>query len=707
MGAVFLARRDDDEFEQEVALKLIKRGMDTDEILLRFRRERQILAGLEHTNIARLLDGGTTQDGLPYFVMEYVNGLPIGHFCREQKLDLTERLEIFRQVCSAVTYAHQHLVVHRDIKPSNILVTQDGTPKLLDFGIAKLISQDENQPQTVTQFAAMTPDYASPEQLHGEKITTATDVFSLGKVLAELVSDSNNAKPPRDLQAILHTALREEPEGRYKSVEQFSDDIDRYLKGLPVTAQTDSLGYRVSKFVGRNRIAVGAATAGIVLLAAGIFSVVSQGRIAAAERDKARTEAKKSDRINSFMQSVFGSADPRKVGKDVRVADTLDDAVLKAESELADQPEILASVRRTIGNSFQGLGLYEKAEAQLRFALETHENILGSEHPETLKSLRDLAILMRYKGDYENAAKTFESVVSLQKKNAPTKEDLVETLFEFGSTYFLAGKSDLAAPLFTECHELSLKVFGENNFYTAVSLNALGLVEEYRGDLDGAETLFRQAVEIYRKLPDKNRGECSLILLNLGTNLTTKKRYDEAEPFFRESIEQTIARFGQMHPATSGPLTHLGRMFMLKGDPAESEKLLRRALDIQRKTLPPDHPEIPQTSSLLGLVLTRSGRANEGETLIIEPLAVRKKILPADHWLIANLESALGECLTRQKRFAEAEVEALKGFEGLKAKLGEKHPRTVEAAERLVTLYSDWAKPAEKNRYVALTAKLE
>ena len=213
MGAVFLAERHDAEFEQEVALKLIKRGMDTDEILLRFRRERQILAGLDHPNIARLLDGGTTGDGLPFFVMEYVNGSPISHFCREQQLDLSERLTIFRQVCSAVAYAHQHLVVHRDLKPSNILVTKDSTPKLLDFGIAKLMLPNEEQAQTQTQFGAMTPDYASPEQLHGEKITTATDTYSLGKVLAELVAADENLNArelDRDLQAILQTAQREE-----------------------------------------------------------------------------------------------------------------------------------------------------------------------------------------------------------------------------------------------------------------------------------------------------------------------------------------------------------------------------------------------------------------------------------------------------------------------------------------------------------------
>ena len=454
--------------------------------------------------------------------------------------------------------------------------------------------------------------------------------------------------------------------------------------------------YRVSKFVGRHRMAVGVAVAGIVLAAAGITSIIFQGRIAAAERDKARLQAKKSDRINSFMQSVFGAADPRKSGREVLVADTLADAVLKAEAEMADEPEILASLRRTIGNSYRGLGLYDMAETQLRAALEAQERLLGSEHFETVMTRRDLAILLRHKGDYENAEKTFTQVISLQKLNSPSSEMLVETLFESGITYFLQGKSDLAAPLFQESYELSLKTLGENNFYTAVSLNMLGLVEEYTGNLDGAETFFLRAADICRNLADRNRSECSLILQNLGTNLTTRKRYDEAAPIFLESIAQTKARYGPMHPSTAGVLTHFGRMLLLKGALPEAEANLREALDVERKTLPPDHSEIPQTASLLGLVLTRSGRAGEGEPLIIEALAIRKKILPPDHWLIASLESSLGECLTKQKRYVEAETALLKGLEGLKTKLGEKHPRTLEASERLDALYTVWPKPKKR-----------
>ena len=279
---------------------------------------------------------------------------------------------------------------------------------------------------------------------------------------------------------------------------------------------------------------------------------------------------------------------------------------------------------------------------------------------------------------------------------------MVETLFEYAAARVEKGDTEAAVPLIQEGYDLALKAYGEKSFYTAVMLNLFGLVREYSGDLTGAGSFFQQAVDICRSLPDKNRSECSKVLMNLGTNLTTRKEYDAAEAVFHESLEQTRARYGTEHPSNASVLTHLGRMLMLKGDLGRSEERLREALGIYRRTLPAGHAEFPQTTSLLGLVLTREGKAREGEPLIREALEIRRKILPPDHWLIANLESTLGECLTKQKRFPEAEDRLLRAHEGLTAKLGEKHPRTIEAVQRLVTLYDEWHKPAEKEKYLAL-----
>ena len=320
LGAVYLAARVDDEYRKEVAIKLIRRGLDTDDILQRFRTERQILAQLDHPNIARLIDGGTTDDGLPYFVMEYVKGEPITAYCEAHELKLSERLELFRKVCAAVTYAHQNLVVHRDLKPSNILVTEEGEPKLLDFGIAKLLSADDEMlTQTAPGLRAMTPDYASPEQIKGGKITTASDVYSLGVLLYEILTGQRpyrlktrtaeeisraitEQEPERpstsaaaastnrnsqidirkslrgDLDNIVLMALRKEPERRYSSVAQFSADIRHHLEGRPVIAHKDTFKYRATKFIRRNTIAMAAAALLLLTLIGGIVATAWQAQ---------------------------------------------------------------------------------------------------------------------------------------------------------------------------------------------------------------------------------------------------------------------------------------------------------------------------------------------------------------------------------------------------------------------------------------------
>lgn len=341
MGAVYLARRSDEQYKSLVAIKVIKRGMDTDEILRSFRNERQILAYLNHPNIAKLLDGGTTTDGLSYFIMEYIKGQPIKQYCDEKRLSIEDRLKLFRQVCSAVQYAHQNLIVHRDLKPSNILVTADGVPKLLDFGIAKILWPNRTE-ETATQLRAMTPEYASPEQVRGERVTTASDIYSLGVILYELLTgrrpfrfkgrtqaevaglistqephkpstavsheeksgdDADHSKRPEtasslrdatpaelsrrlrgDLDNIVLKAMRKEQERRYASVEQFAEDIERHLAGLPVRARKDTFSYRASKFIQRNRVGVAAAALILLTLVGGIIATAWEAHVARKER---------------------------------------------------------------------------------------------------------------------------------------------------------------------------------------------------------------------------------------------------------------------------------------------------------------------------------------------------------------------------------------------------------------------------------------
>ncbi len=461
MGAVFLAERADDQYQKKVALKLIKRGMDTDSVLRHFRNERQILAGFDHPNIARLLDGGTTATGLPYFVMEFVEGLPIDDYCNTYGLSVPARLELFREVCAAVSYAHRHLVIHRDIKRSNILITPEGVPKLLDFGIAKMLGEDGAPLLTMTGQRLMTPEYASPEQARGERVTTASDVYSLGVVLYELltgqspygltnsrtndfakiITETQPRKPsmavaladklqsavrnPKllkgDLDNIVLMALRKEPERRYQSADQFSEDIRRHLEELPVQARNDTAGYRASKFVRRNKTALVAATLVLLALIGGIIATSRQAQIA--RREKARAERQFNDVRTLANRVLFDYHDAIKAlpgatkVREMLVKDAftyLDALAVEAhgdralERELAAAYEKVGDVRSTLGDMAGVLESQMKA-MRIREALVTAD-------PTDLQARRGLASSYKKVGNRIGATGNVGSGVEYLRK---------------------------------------------------------------------------------------------------------------------------------------------------------------------------------------------------------------------------------------------------------------------------------------------------
>ena len=448
MGSVYLAVRADRRYRKEVAIKILKRGLDSEEILRRFRQERQILASLDHPNVARLLDAATSDAGQPCFVMEYVEGTRIDRYCDDRRLSIRERLELFRTVCDAVQAAHRGLVVHRDLKPGNILVTTEGAPKLLDFGVAKLLDPD-SFPQTVVPTALpyhpMTPDYASPEQVRGEAITTASDVYSLGVLLYRLLTghrpyrvdlrrpaemervicEVEPEKPsattsssrdgtatsetrPRaegspeklrrrlagDLDTIVLKALAKEATHRYGSVFQLSEDLRRHLEGLPILARRPTFGYRAGKFLRRYRAGVAMACLSVALLLAGIATTTWQAQIARSERARAESEKAVAEEAVSFMETLFEIADPSQAkGETVTALEILEKGAERF-AELEDQPQVQARLMDSIGRSYQGLGLYEEAARQLEEALETRRRVLGDDHLETAETLDNLAGLV-------------------------------------------------------------------------------------------------------------------------------------------------------------------------------------------------------------------------------------------------------------------------------------------------------------------------
>lgn len=765
MGSVYLAARADDQYKKQVAIKLVRQGFDTQFIVTRFIAERQILANLDHKNIARLLDGGTTEEGLPYLVMEFIEGLPIDTYCDQNRLGAVERLKLFRIVCSAVAYAHQNLVIHRDIKPSNILVTADGTPKLLDFGIAKLLSSestDHSTNETGTAIRLMTPDYASPEQVRGQRITTASDVYSLGVLLYRLLTGLHpyqfktplpsevervicETAPPRpseaisrvkdaaslrtpdatsrawygepqrlrrmlsgDLDTIILMAMRKEPARRYLSVQQFSEDIERHLTGLPVVARKVTFAYRASKFIGRNKVAVAAAALVLLAIIAGLTVSIWQGRVAASERDQARREKAKSEELNKFLQSILSAASPEERGKDATVIQVLNDAADRIDAEFSDQPELKAQMLLTVGRTYGRLGLVREFELKLREALQVNSALYGEANKATTASMIYLgeALMAGTSGGakLDEAEGLLTRGVELERKLSPAgSKDLAWGLFGLGEVKVRKGEYETAQPLLQESVAISDRISGDNNEDSATALISLGRAKQFSADIAGAEAVYRQSIAIFRSLPPHYENRLATTLLNLGNLLLQKGSYDEAISTSLEAdgIFQKLSP-GQANLFTYYGKTYLTRAYMHKGDYEKTAEEARKAIEFGRKVGLVETPDFLSTLDSLGLSLTRMGKAREGEPYLRESLEQGRKILPKADVKVLLTESALGECLTAQNRFVEAEPLIIGSCENLKATQGEKNGNTVLALKRAVELYEKWNKPQLATQYRAL-----
>ena len=473
MGAVYAAVRADGQIEKRAAVKFVKRGMDTEAVLKRFLRERQILANLEHPNIARLLDAGMTADDLPFFVMELVEGLPIDEFCEKNELNLDEKLELFRTVCLAIAHAHRNLIVHRDLKPSNILVTADGTPKLLDFGIAKLLTETEAD-KTKTEMRVLTPAFAAPEQTKGEAVTTATDVYALGLILSEIVqspkskvqSPKTKNFPDREIQTIISTATNDEPERRYGSAEKFADDISNYLNGLPISARQDSFFYRASKFVRRNRIATVAACLVFLALTLGIGIALSQAQIAGIERERAEQRFEETRGIaKAVIFNYYDEIDKLQGATKVRsmmISDALSYLDNLANDESAKQNPDL---RRELAEGYlrlgdvqgqpygENLGDTDGAFNSYSKALDIFQNAPETDNAEDLKTLatvynRMSQIMVRRETGNAKSVEYAEKAVEVREKIAalaPELENKIEVAKAYHNLGWLIGTTEKLA----------------------------------------------------------------------------------------------------------------------------------------------------------------------------------------------------------------------------------------------------------------------
>ena len=718
MGAVFEGVRADDAFDKRVAIKFLRSGDAGELAVRRFRYERQILANLVHPNIAALLDGGVSDDGQPYIVMEFVDGTPITQFADAARLDVRERLTLLLQVCAAVQHAHANLVVHRDLKPGNILVTADGAVKLLDFGIARLLRENEGLdqlPPTLGGVIAFTPDYASPEQVRGLPVGTASDVYALGIIACELLTGRRpfdlrgallpdlqriicTTPPPApstlvdvqapggprrrrqlagDLDAILLQALRKEPERRYGTVAEFADELQRVLDGAPVRARRDAFGYRLGKFVRRRRVEVSAVALLVTTLAVGIATT----RRAAVRAEQERLVA---EEANRFLSVMLAAADPGYQGRDVTVRDVLDQA---ARDLVADSlaPPVEAQIRHTIGQTYYELGLTDSAAVHIQRAVALRSALYGEVDMRTSMSLSYLAAIAEQRGEWTRADSIAQRMLRIQRQLRPIDEGELATTYDAVARYTYS----------------------------------LGL-------LDSALALQQQGLVHRRRATDSaSLDALPYTLVNLAVSYMNRDDYTQAQGYVQEALAAELRVHGDGSPMYGSILRLQSQVYDGLGKADSADRAIRASMTVLERTLGPEHPDylravavyalhrleardwetaarvsaqvvaaigthLPRSNlyaaaslQTLGLARAALGDTAEADRRLAQALALRREVLPDGHWLIAASESVMGHHLAMSGRWREGEPLLRGAVAALTASRGESAAPTRDAARRL------------------------
>ncbi len=757
MGAVFLAERNDGEFNQKVALKIVRQTILDHETERHFRREREILASLNHPNIAHLHDGGVSTRGEVFLAMEYVEGENLLEYAESNKLSVEEKLKLFLKICAAVSYAHRHLTIHRDLKPSNILVNQDGEPKLLDFGLAKMSepsavadglslhferSNNNLQPSatadgsdlTQTIFRAFTPAYASPEQILGRKVSTASDVYSLGvvfyelltgnkpfhfegKSLEEIINTITNIEPPLpsaipnsrfqisdktnpkskiqnpklrgDLDNISLKAIQKDPERRYDSVAEFANDIERHLNGLPITARPNTFSYRASKFFKRNKITV---SAGILIL----LSLFVGGTISYIQFRKTQIENAKNQEVRAFLQKMLLTANPaNNKGYSASVNDMLEQATKRLDGEdFSNQPEVKAEIEKIIGETYLGQGQYELAEKYLRETLKLQTEIYPEDHFKILMTKFSLAEFYLAKADYAKAEKIYEANLPALRREVSRKNLEPLELYRVLNSYALIlrahGDSKQAETLFRENIEL-----GSQNDFPVSDRNyvrtMIALTEFDQGKFDEAESEARKLVSETNQIGGNTKEFADAKTL-LGSILTEKGNLNDAAENLREAENIYRKLLSPNSIAIYDNVRLQAQVAYLSGNYKEAKTQINQVLENYRQNANPKYISYATALTLQGLILNKLGRGGEAENVLREALQLRTENLPPKHFLTALTKGALGEILTANKKYEEAETLLIESKDQLKNLQSAENQRTLTAENRLSELYKVWNK---------------
>jgi serine/threonine protein kinase len=661
MGTVHLAQQEKP-IKRKVAIKVIKPGMDSKEVIARFESEQQALALMSHPNIAQVHDSGITADGYPYFVMEYVPGRPITEHCDKHKMTIYERLTLFEKVCDAVQHAHFRGIIHRDIKPTNVLVSyQDKkhVPKIIDFGLAKaLTGQDltEKTLHTLHGIGVGTPTYMSPEQteLTSYDVDTRTDVYSLGVLLYELlvgrtpfeiveleragvmeilriIREEDPPKPSTrfsslgeasttiiktrktssvemirrlkgDLDIIVMKTLEKDRIRRYETANSLAMDIKLYLKNEPILARPPSAGYRLGKFIRRHKAGVAAAALAILAFAVGLTGLTVGLKEAVKAKNEAIQQAARVEAINEFLNSMLSSPDPGKKGRDVKVIDILDSARDKITGSFEDKPEIEASVRHTLGETYEAIGVYTKSISELEAALNIQERVLGADHPDTLNTMNSLSTVFIRLGRYEDAESLLLETITIQKD-----------------------------------------VFGVEHPNTIVSMQNLGVVYYYQKKYKESEAIGHETLKIRKQVLGEDHQDVIFSLENLAIALSGQKKHKEAEKVYLEARDKASQILGLDHPQTLRIMHNLALELKHSQDFEKAESLLIETLERQKQVFGPEHPDTIITMANFADLLNQMQRFREAADLAREALDLEKRVFGNEHPLTKMTQNILDE----------------------------------------------------------------
>jgi non-specific serine/threonine protein kinase/serine/threonine-protein kinase len=755
MGVVYHAQQTQP-IRRDVALKVIKPGMDTKQVIARFETERQALAVMDHPNIAHVFEAGTTAQGRPYFVMELVDGVPITQYCDSKRLTVRERIELFIPVCGAIQHAHQKGIIHRDIKPSNILITEHegkSVPKVIDFGLAKALGHQLSDASMMTNVGMVvgTPDYMSPEQaeLTRQDVDTRADVYSLGAVLYELLTGTpplnreslENApyidvlktireqEPPTPSTRLRHSttsvkvasqrntdpallpkllngeldwitmkALEKDRTRRYETVNALARDIERYLEGEPVEAAPPSATYRLSKFVRKHRVWLATATAFATLLIAAV--VVSSWMAVRASRAELEARA-----VNDFLQKdVLSQATAFKQGgadtkpdPDLKVRVALDRAAAGIEGKFAAQPLVEASIRHTIGEAYVELGLYAEAQRQLEKALELQVAASGEKQRASVVDMNDLAEVYLSEGRYSDAEALLTKALPIGRGLLGEKDpDVLTSMHDLGGAYFRQGKVAQSEALTLTALDMRRRVLGEENPDTLRTASNLTVIYTREGKYAQAENLVTKAVELQRKVSGEAHPYTLRITENLADLYRLEGKYTQAEPLYIRVVALSRDVLGPEHAETLSRMSGLAELYADEERYPEAGDLLSTVVNAQRRVLSAEHPDTLYSLSLLAKAFLAEQKYVDAEAALREALNGYEKTRPMA-WQRFKIESMLGESLAGEKKYTEAERLLLSGYNGLlekPASIPVAYKSTLpEAGDRMVKLYQDWGKP--------------